>query len=1158
MPLKIIGKFSDRTTPQTKIFITLVLLLMTVTNLFLLYGYEGSVYGIPEVLFYIWQILLIVLVIIILGRQPQPHQNIMRQAALFQDLFDNSPLPYQIFNNKGKIIDINKNWLKQTGYSKDEVLGKNFSEFLVEEEKEFFKERLVKIYELGFVPHVNYNITKKNGEIILTSHIGEISDSTNNIHCVFQDITIQKEYENTIRNQNYFLNTVIESLDHPFYVVNIEDYSIELANSRARKLNPFAGKCYSLGHKTDEPCWKEGELCPLKMIKSNGKPVIIEHVHYDEDGKPFHVEIHGYPIFDAEGKITKIIEYTLDITERKLAEEALINSETKFRQLAENIDEIFWLRTKEKIEYISPAYEKTWGKSLQSLYSNPLSYTDSIHPEDKSVMDIFREDKEFYSNEIIGFRYRIIKPDNSMRWIWSRSFPIYDADNKITKRAGIAIDITDQKRHDEIMENVIQGISSAVGDKFFELIIYYLGKTLNADFAFVGEINLENKNIIETKAVYDGGQIGKNFSFSLSGSPCKDVLNFGKCSFTENAASLFPEDTLLSKMKIEAYVGVPLLNMNNEPIGIMAGLYSKKIDDISRYENILKIFANRTSTEIDRLKSERELKKSEEKYRSLFKNMLDSFAYHKIVVDKNGKPIDYIFLETNDEFHKMLGIKREDVIGRKVTEVIPGIGNDSTDWIGIYGKVALSGEIKRMESYSSALKKWYSVAIYCPEPGYFATLFEDITGRKKAEEAIREIDKGISSQLGEKFFESMTQKLSLILKSNYTFIGELNDEKQTVSTISFCKEGEVIKNVTFPVTRTACEDVIKNGFTSFTINGGKEYINCELDIEGHINSFVGVALKDKNNKTIGMIVSIFTYKVDDIHFAESIQKIFAVRTATEIQRRKIERELDSYRLHLEKLVKDRTGQLEKEIEKQKESEKIVLAALTKEKELSELKSRFISTTSHEFRTPLSTILSSTELIGRYGKTWDENTFVSQISKITRSVDYLTELLDDILIISRADTGKLRFTPTELNLRNLCKNIVQDNKHQLKSNQDLDYNYLPDEDIFILDEKLIKQILSNLISNAIKYSSESGIIRFNVEKKDGYINFHISDNGIGIPEEDKKYLFQPFHRGKNVADISGTGLGLSIVYKSVELHQGNITFNSAIDKGTAFNITIPII
>jgi PAS domain S-box-containing protein len=291
--------------------------------------------------------------------------------------------------------------------------------------------------------------------------------------------------------------------------------------------------------------------------------------------------------------------------------------------------------------------------------------------------------------------------------------------------------------------------------------------------------------------------------------------------------------------------------------------------------------------------------------------------------------------------------------------------------------------------------------------------------------------------------------------------------------------------------------------------------------------------------------------------------VFLIRDINE--RKRAEQELQKYRLHLEELVKERTKELEvvnnllkEEIEKQKEAEKKVKQALEKEIELSELKTRFISIASHEFRTPLATIFSSTELLEIFGKEWDNEKYSKQIARIKKHIISLTEIMDDVLTVSKIDSGKTKFEPVEINLKETCKNILDETKVLKQKDQKLLFEYLLNYSTYLLDSKLIKTILINLLTNAFKYSEKNGKIRFTVNQEDNYIQFIVSDNGIGIPEEDKIYLFDSFHRGSNVRNIHGTGLGLSIVKKYVEIHNGEISFISMVNEGTTFTVKIPLL
>ncbi|MDP4191374.1 MAG: ATP-binding protein [Bacteroidota bacterium] len=231
-------------------------------------------------------------------------------------------------------------------------------------------------------------------------------------------------------------------------------------------------------------------------------------------------------------------------------------------------------------------------------------------------------------------------------------------------------------------------------------------------------------------------------------------------------------------------------------------------------------------------------------------------------------------------------------------------------------------------------------------------------------------------------------------------------------------------------------------------------------------------------------------------------------------------------------------------------------ALEKEKELNSLKSRFISNASHEFRTPLTVILASADLLEMFGKNWKEEKFKEHTSKIRRTVKYMIELLDDVLTISRTETGKVTFRPENINFYNLCCEVIENVKLRKLENHEIFFSYNSPEHFLMADEKLLKQILLNLLVNSVKYSPNGGQIKFIVDINDNIASIEIADQGIGIPEENIDLLFEPFIRAENVGNIPGTGLGLSIVKRSVEMHNGNIKLKSKVNEGTTFYINIP--
>ena len=247
----------------------------------------------------------------------------------------------------------------------------------------------------------------------------------------------------------------------------------------------------------------------------------------------------------------------------------------------------------------------------------------------------------------------------------------------------------------------------------------------------------------------------------------------------------------------------------------------------------------------------------------------------------------------------------------------------------------------------------------------------------------------------------------------------------------------------------------------------------------------------------------------------------------------------------------------RDISDRKRVEAEMMKALERERELRELKSDFVSMASHEFRTPLATIFSSAELLEAYGHKWPEEKKLKHYHRIESAVQRMTELLDDVLLFSKAEAGKLEFNPKPLVLKNFCSDLVEEIQLGIGENHKITFVYSGPCNNARMDEKLLLHILTNLLTNAIKYSPQDTTVLFGCSCENREVIFEIKDEGIGIPPEDQKRLFESFHRAKNVGAIPGTGLGLAIVQKSVELHGGRIACTSEVGVGTTFRVTLPL-
>jgi PAS domain S-box-containing protein len=301
----------------------------------------------------------------------------------------------------------------------------------------------------------------------------------------------------------------------------------------------------------------------------------------------------------------------------------------------------------------------------------------------------------------------------------------------------------------------------------------------------------------------------------------------------------------------------------------------------------------------------------------------------------------------------------------------------------------------------------------------------------------------------------------------------------------------------------------------------------------------------KNGTKIPVEISLSPYVSDEGRFV--------IAFIVDITRQKqAEEKLKNYSSELERQVKNRTLILEEAIIELEKTKKELNDSLAKEKELSELKSRFVSMASHEFRTPLATILSSLSLVKKYGQQNEIKKQDSHIAKIKSSINNLTDILNDFLSVSKLEEGRVENTTENFNLRSFIKEVTSELQSITKEGQQIICSHSGNESV-ILDKQILKNILFNLISNAIKFSPEGKTIEVISTVDESQIKISVKDSGIGISKADQKHLFERFFRGHNATHIQGTGLGLNIVSKYMELMNGTITFASEENSGTTFTL-----
>jgi PAS domain S-box-containing protein len=287
------------------------------------------------------------------------------------------------------------------------------------------------------------------------------------------------------------------------------------------------------------------------------------------------------------------------------------------------------------------------------------------------------------------------------------------------------------------------------------------------------------------------------------------------------------------------------------------------------------------------------------------------------------------------------------------------------------------------------------------------------------------------------------------------------------------------------------------------------------------------------------------------------------RKKSEEALKRSEEQLIVYAAELERKVHSRTEalnktieKLEKEIYERKRAETEAAKALEKEREFNDLKTKFVAIASHEFRTPLSTILSSVALVEQYKERGDLDKIDKHTSRVRSSVEHLTGILNDFLLLGKLDEGKMIVTCEPVDIDTLLQDIIEEIKPILKEGQNIELDLKSTKSQLITDVRIFRNIFFNLLSNASKYSNEHKSIYLKIVEKNELLIMTVRDEGIGIPQEDQKHLFERFFRAGNVSTIQGTGLGLNIVKRYVELLLGSITFESQPRNGTVFTVSIP--
>ncbi len=709
----------------------------------------------------------------------------------------------------------------------------------------------------------------------------------------------------------------------------------------------------------------------------------------------------------------------------------------------------------------------------------------------------------------------------------------------------VITDISGERRHGAMVRRQ-RDLLSAINTIFLEaancrniselaqVTLAQAEKLTDSEFGFINEINPDG--VLESLAVT--GIAGKSMIIAEKMARETDlnprsgfagrILLSGKGEFFDEAHASDPATLPMpGYAAVKSFLGVPVMS-EGKAIGILGlanktGGYSRT--DLEAIESVSTAFVesySRKTAEIARIDSER-------RFRTLFNSMLDAFALHEIKCDSDGRPVDYVFLEVNPAFEQITGLKAAEIVGKSVLSVLPAT---ESFWIETYGQVALTGKAVRFENYSAGLAKYFEVIAYCPDHGKFATIFQDVTQRKKSEEIFNAILKGTASETGEDFFRSLVQSLATSLKVKYAYVSSFTGDG-TLQTLAFWNGTDFSRNFEYGIDFTPCEKVIEQGI--FHCPSGLLEAFPEDMLIGELNadSFLGTLVRDSSGKVLGVTAVMDVTSIADEADIKNIMTIFAARAGAEIARKKAQ------------------------------SEHVSLEAQLRQSQKMEAVGQFAGGVAHDFNNMLSVIMGYTNmlLVDSDENMPNHSIYEAMLEAANRARDLTMKLL----AFSRNEKIELRKKTAD----SILTRIISMLERTIQKKIVIEHHLVPGI-LIKVDENQIFQAILNICNNARDAMPDGGqmvieckkvMLEFSYCKKypdlipGDYCLIRVSDSGKGILPDEITKIFDPFFTTKKAGE--GTGLGLSVTHGIIRNHGGHINVYSELGKGTVMNVYLPI-
>ncbi len=1030
-------------------------------------------------------------------------ETISRWGRILENSFDE----IYVFDAKSlKFVQVSRGALLNLGYSMEEMLHLTPWAIKPDLSQEDF-EQLVAPLRAGQQERVVFETRHQRNDgslypVEVRLQLAE-EESPPVFIAIIHDITERKHNEEALATSEMRFRALVEQSPFSIQVFSPDGHTIVVNRAWEKLWGVTADALEGYTIFEDQQLIEKG-IMPYIKKGFAGEAVEIPPVYY-ETGKSQQIPGPGltrcvrafiYPIKDRQGNILEVILMHENVQEREQAQQRLRESESRFHSLAQiSPVGIFRTDTNGNCIYVNERWLEMAGMQPEEAMGE--GWVNALYPADRQ-----RVAEEWYqaAKARLPFRTecRFQRPDGKVTWLLAQAVAEEDAEKRVSGYVGTITDISANKRIEEAIRRIAEGVSAGSGELFFQQMVENLAQLFDADIAFIGLLDEHQPDTINTFAFYDHGKIVDNISYRLENTPCASVVGQSTCFYFSGIQQQFPNDPLLAEMGMESYIGTPLFDSQDNPLGLIVLMNSKPIGNIEQLHPVMGIFAARAGAELERLQAGKELRKSEERFAKAFRS-----SPEPIIISRME---DGCLLDVNEGFERITGYRREEVLGKTVEEI--NLWQHAEKRQRMIELLQQEGKLRnymgefRKKNNEKIIVELSAEVIELDGQACLVVLAKDVTELKQTEEALA---KSISEW-----------NHAMDYFNDALVIVDLNDRVIRAN------------SAFYRLTSLIPEQVIGKDVGSILHAAGEE-VSCPAcrARKKHKDALIVLEADDPDNFA-GRPVEIMVRTIRDYQ-DEPQSVLMAIHDLS--RQRAIENELRQHRDNLEELVTERTRELE---------------AANKELET------FSYSVSHDLRTPLRSINGfSQAVLEDYAEQLDD-TGKDYLQRINSASRRMNDLIDDMLKLSRL--SRFEFNREDVDMSMLAESVVNQLK-ELEGEREVNISIAPGLKAQG-DKKQLDIVLVNLFGNAWKYTrnTENASIEFGATENGEKI-FYIKDNGAGFDMRYADKLFGVFQRFHNNDEFEGTGIGLATVQRIIHRHGGRIWAEAEVGKGATFYFTL---